>query len=80
VESLLKSNKSIVDAVDGRNKRTPLHKAAAKGNSEIAKVLVDNGANLNARDENGQTPLILAIARGQTPVVCFFTGVFTFVL
>jgi cytohesin len=36
---------------------TPLHVAARTGNPEIAKLLLDAGANLQARDEEGQTPL-----------------------
>jgi hypothetical protein len=46
---------------------TPLHEAAGKGhNKEVAELLIDNGADVNARDEDGDTPLDWADRRNQT--------------
>lgn len=46
------------DAIYGN---TPLHWATAFGNKEIAKLLVDNGADTNAKDDNAFTPLHYAV-------------------
>ena len=43
--------------VPGTPKETLLHKAAAHGNVEIVKLLLDYGADVNARNEHGETPL-----------------------
>lgn len=40
--------------------RTPLHVAGAKGFGDIAAMLIDKGAPLDARDHRGATPLDLA--------------------
>jgi hypothetical protein len=37
---------------------TALHIAAREGNLEIAKILIENGANVNAADNEGWTPLM----------------------
>ncbi len=39
---------------------TPLHRAAAFGNEETIKLLIDAGAIIDARDINGDTPLTWA--------------------
>ena len=41
--------------------RTPLHIAAEKGNVDVAMLLIENGANVNVADVNGNTPLIFII-------------------
>ena len=51
---------------------TPLHVAARIGKPEVAKLLLDAGANVQARDEEGQTPLhraCLGFRHGQREVV-----------
>ena len=42
---------------------TPLHLAAREGNSSVGNVLIKAGANVNARTEDGETPLLLAARR-----------------
>ena len=42
---------------------TPLHFASAKGHKEIAELLIAEGAEVNAKDEDGKTPLDYAIGR-----------------
>lgn len=39
------------------DKRTPLHLAAAERNADIARCLVEAGADVNSRDRWGSTPL-----------------------
>jgi ankyrin repeat protein len=43
---------------------TPLHGAAHRGADIIAKYLIDNGANINARNKRGFTALDLAMGKG----------------
>jgi hemoglobin len=46
-----------VNAPSGAKRCTALHLAARRGNTEIAEALVDCGADINARDATGDTPL-----------------------
>jgi cytohesin len=47
-----------VNAVDDRNE-TALHGAAYRGANEVVKLLVEKGANLNVKNENAWTPLVI---------------------
>ena len=47
---------------------TSLHYATANGHKEIADLLITKGADVNAKDEDGGTPLDGAISRKQTEV------------
>ena len=42
------------------NGLSPLHNAAHGGNVEIAKLLLKNGADVNAKTKEGFTPLMIA--------------------
>ena len=46
-----------VDAPSGAKRCTALHMAARRGNTEVAEALLDCGADMNARDSAGDTPL-----------------------
>lgn len=46
---------------DGQGGWTPLHVAVAEGKEDIARVLVDGGADLAARTEHHRTPLHVAL-------------------
>jgi len=50
-----------VDACDGVKHCTALHMAARRGNVEIAEALLDCGADREARDSLGETPLRRAV-------------------
>lgn len=54
-----------VNCVDN-NRCTPLHYAAKSGNSRTTKILLEHGANPNATNSRGQTPLegALEVCRG----------------
>lgn len=67
VEILLKLHVSI-DTRD-RHGETALHKAAILGRTEIADVLVYNGAVTAVRNKLNQTPLHLAACRGHVDIV-----------
>lgn len=58
---------------DNGSKATPLHLAVAHREeitaAAIAEKLIENGAELNAKDANGETPLHHAVARGSVLLV-----------
>ena len=49
--------------------RTPLHWAALKGRIRMAEALLDQKADINAKDSNGHTPLYLAMRHGHPLLV-----------
>ena len=49
--------------------RTPLHIAAERGNIDVAMFLIENGANVNGADANGNTPLVFIINKTGNPKV-----------
>jgi ankyrin repeat protein len=65
-ESKKDSLKTVNEPVD---KSMALRIAANAGNLEEVKRLLSGGADIDARAENGMTPLILASWRGHTKVV-----------
>lgn len=60
---VLLAAKASIDAVDTRG-ATPLHSAALLGNLNLVKLLVERGANVNARDHDGYSVLGALAARG----------------
>ena len=46
---------------------TALHIAAAQGHETVVRALAEHGANLNARNAKGQTPLGALVARKAHP-------------
>jgi ankyrin repeat protein len=55
----------LVDAGADVNARqhgaySPLHEAAHSGNQRLVELLLDNGADRNARTARGETPALLA--------------------
>ena len=63
ISSLLQKDPGLAGAfsADGF---TPLHLAAFFGHSSAARVLLDRGADVNARTDDGRTPLTLARDNG----------------
>src|SRR5688500_2590820 len=53
---------------------TPLMRAAARGHEEVARVLLDAGADASAQRGDGFTPLILAVFFGHEGVVRLLVG------
>ena len=54
-----------------KNNMTPLLWTALCGQPEVVKYLVAQGADVNAMEKNGGTPLSIAVAIGKVDVVEF---------
>ncbi|HEX5693305.1 MAG TPA: ankyrin repeat domain-containing protein, partial [Arenimonas sp.] len=65
---LLLRHKARVDA-RGHGQRSALHLACAAGNADVVGCLLDAGADRNARDSEGATPLLEAARQGQASVL-----------
>ena len=65
VKAIIKSGAIINSPYDLKKKYggNPLFAAVYNGHNNIISVLLNNGANVNARDVNGETPLDWAISR-----------------
>jgi len=71
VQSLIERDPSLIHAKD-TDASTPLHCAAWKGHSAVVSLLLDFGADVNAKNDNdhwGDTPLHAAAHGNQRAVV-----------
>jgi ankyrin repeat protein len=68
IQEIVKKDKSLVTHRYAKD-WTPLHFAAFEGDNASAGILLDNGADTEARNENGTTPLMLAVQEGRSEVV-----------
>jgi ankyrin repeat protein len=66
VRRLIAHEPKLLDARMSRNEhhRTPLHHAAAKNRPDVVRLLIELGADPNARDAVGATPLTTASQEG----------------
>ena len=69
VEFLLKNGADVKTAARNTQKVTALHGAVARRDVDITKLLLDAGADPNARQERGFVPLHDAAANGIIPLV-----------
>ncbi|PUZ62404.1 hypothetical protein GQ55_4G354800 [Panicum hallii var. hallii] len=69
VRRLLEANPGLARCAAFGSLNSPLHLAAAKGHHEIATLLLQNGADVNARNIYGQTALMQACRFGHWEVV-----------
>ncbi len=68
VELLIRHGANV-NQVIGVGGMTPLHMSARRGTASIAEALLDAGADIEARDKNGETPLRRAVNCDQARVV-----------
>lgn len=50
---------------------SPLTLAASGGHTELAKLLLSSGANIDEANDEGYTPLMEAVREGHLPLVQF---------
>eukprot|EP01130_Rhizamoeba_saxonica_P010969 TRINITY_DN4533_c0_g1_i1.p1 TRINITY_DN4533_c0_g1~~TRINITY_DN4533_c0_g1_i1.p1 ORF type:complete len:107 (-),score=30.32 TRINITY_DN4533_c0_g1_i1:148-468(-) len=60
VVSLLDQGNVTIDSVN-ESQSTLLHWAVDRGNLELTEILIDMGSNINFQNENGETPLHIAV-------------------
>jgi len=58
----------VEKAADSTGK-TPLHRAAGKGDAELVMWLIENGLCINALDASGRAPMHMACSKGHADVV-----------
>lgn len=63
-----------VNVVSGKLAATPLHCAAVHGRHRMIEYLLSRGANVDARDAEGLTPLQYASLRNRSPTVELLAG------
>ncbi len=66
---LVLAHHANVNARRLRSMETPLMLAAAFGSEAMVQMLLDKGADVNARDKGGQTPLFKSVQRGHAEIV-----------
>jgi len=70
-EALLDVEPTLVDTkADGKN---PIFKALGEDQKYMLMLLIDNGADVNIKDEQGYTPLYYAAREGHTEIVKLLT-------
>lgn len=72
VDLLLRNGANVNDASRNFQQVTPLHSAAASDNTEICRLLLEKGADVNACQQGGFTPLHAAAQNGNTEMVRLF--------
>ncbi len=73
VDLLIKKGANVnVERREGDKYETALHTACMRGNSEIVKLLLDNGAFTNITNFDGKYPVHIAIEEGHKDIVELF--------
>lgn len=68
-KNALKNGAQVNNKLYDHGHATPLHCAATFGHTEVARLLLDNGANINITADSNTTALQLAALQGHVPMV-----------
>jgi ankyrin repeat protein len=68
VKFLVVEHPQDVNSQDRYDDSTPLHLASEQGSVEIARTLIEHGADLSAKDDEAWTPLHRALSRGHMDI------------
>lgn len=68
IKELISKNPSLLTAKGSPGNRTLLHHASGHGNLTIVKWLLNNGADINATDDDNQTPLYYSKAENNETI------------
>ena len=68
IKALLETKQVKINQGHGAKRMQPLHYAAAAGNFEVTKWLIDNKATVCSKDKFKRTPLIMAVRNGHVKV------------
>ena len=68
VDYLIKSGLDV-NIKYGFNGKTPLLQSAIHGQYNVAKTLIDNGADVNKVDDDGESPLMFAVIVESIPII-----------
>lgn len=71
VKFLIKDHNAVIDILTLK-KQTPLHLAAAAGQIEVCRLLLELGASIDATDEQGQKPIHAAAQNNYSEVAQLF--------
>jgi ankyrin repeat protein len=74
MKAVYQGSSGCVEALAARSRQEvnrALLVAALTGHKEIAKILIDNGAEVDSRADDGRTPLMLAAGKGDNDFVSF---------
>lgn len=66
--------RAVINEKDDAYHYTPLHHAAEQGNKALVKVLLDNGADKEIKDDKGRTPLKIAEEKGHGEIIELLRG------
>ncbi len=68
IRDFINANADVNNNQHGSIQQTPLHAAVWTNHEEIVRLLLSSGARIDARDRNGNTPLHLAVMRGDSHI------------
>ncbi|KAJ5720553.1 uncharacterized protein N7483_008487 [Penicillium malachiteum] len=69
VKKILQDGSVNIESTDSRRRRTSLSWAAKHGHSDVVELLLEAGAEIDARAHHQRTPLLLAAKKGHSDVV-----------
>jgi ankyrin repeat protein len=69
IQAMIKDSPDLINAPDSQSGRTPLQAAANEGHLVVARFLLQNGADVEAKLRSGRNPLHVAASQGHKAMV-----------